>query len=91
MPHSYRRTLRQRTPDSNSKQFFYDSDLYKQNRFNKEIFLDSEQWQNIAENRLPWYEYNHSLEDKKKNTAIQHMILPCIRDIITFGLTPRQR
>jgi len=85
------KALRQGTPAHKFIQPFLDSDSCKRSCFKGEIFLDYDQWQNIAEDRLPWYEYNHSFGDRKRATAIQRMIIPCVREIITSGLTARQK
>ena len=85
------KALRQGVPTHKSKQTFSDSDSYEPSCFKREIFLDYDQWQNIAEDRLPWYEYNHSSGDRIRTAAIQRMIIPCIREIITSRLTARQK
>lgn len=68
-----------------------DSDGYEPSLFRREIFLDYDQWQNIGEDKLPWYEYNHSSTNRTEVAAIQRLIIPCIREIIVSGLTSRQR
>ncbi len=68
-----------------------DTDGYDPNHFRKEIFLSYEQWQNLGESRLPWYEYNHGSDDRRRTTAVQRMIIPCVREIISYKLTARQR
>jgi hypothetical protein len=60
------KALRQGTPISKSRQPFSESEIYSPSPFKREIFLDYDQWQNIAEDRLPWYEYNHGSGDRKK-------------------------
>ena len=90
MTQSRGKALRQRMPTAESSQSSSDSELYESN-FRREIFLDYDQWQNIAEDKLPWYEYNRSSVDRKEVIAIQHVIIPCIREIIASGLTSRQK
>lgn len=67
------------------------SDFFESHFSRREIFLDIEHWQNIAENRLPWYEYNNSSKDRKEFTAFKQIIIPYIKNIIIAGLTERQK
>jgi RNA polymerase sigma factor (sigma-70 family) len=83
--------LRQRKPILESKKSLSCSDLDEKSFFKKEKFIDYTQWQNIAENRRLWYDYNHNSKDRKEAIAIQHLVIPCIRDIITTWLTTRQK
>ena len=69
----------------------HDSDFDEPNYYKQEKFLDYEEWQNIPENKRPWYEYNHSLNDRKEISTIQKMIIPCIEEIVASGLTSRQK
>lgn len=86
MARGHKKALGQRMPTTESSR----ADLCELG-FRREIFLDYDQWQNIAEDKLPWYEYNRSSTDRKEVIAIQHMIIPCIREIIASGLTSRQK
>lgn len=81
----------QRIPNHKTISALSDSEGYEPHVFTREIFLDYEQWQNIGEDKLPWYEYNHSSTKRTEIAAIQRLIIPCIREIITSGLTSRQR
>jgi len=58
--------LRQRKPILESKKSLSDSNLDEKSFFKKEIFIDYTQWQNIAENRRPWYDYNHNSRGHKE-------------------------
>jgi len=81
----------QRIPNHKTISALSDSDGYEPSLFRREIFLDYDQWQNIGEDKLPWYEYNHSSTNRTEVAAIQRLIIPCIREIIVSGLTSRQR
>lgn len=70
---------------------FSDSDFYEPSVFRREIFLDFDQWQNIGEDQLPWYEYNQNTADRNKIDAFQRIIIPCLREIISSKLTFRQK
>lgn len=67
------------------------SDFNESGFFRKEIHLDFEHWQNIAENRLPWFDYNKSSKERKEYLKFKHIIVPCIKKIIVSGLTERQK
>jgi RNA polymerase sigma factor (sigma-70 family) len=85
------KALGNRRPIPQYKYSLSDSELYEPSFFTKEIFLDNSQWQDIAEDKLPWYEYNRRSRERKEAAAIHRMILPCIREIIASGLTRRQK
>ena len=61
--------LRQRKPILESKKSLSCSDLDEKSFFKKEIFIDYTEWQNIAENRRPWYDYNHNSRNRKEAIA----------------------
>jgi RNA polymerase sigma factor (sigma-70 family) len=65
-------------------------DLSEPKFFVRDIYLDYEQWENIAETRQPWYEYNHSSSDRNETEAIYGMIMPRLWEIISLGLSSRQ-
>ena len=87
----HEKALRKRELIPQHKHCFSDSDLYDTSSFKKEIFLDYSQWQNIAEDKLLGYEYNHRTRDRKEAATIQRIIIPCLKKIIVSGLTKRQK
>lgn len=91
MTRGQEKALGQRIPNQKQKYSLSSPDSYEISFFKKEIFLDYDQWQNIAEDRRPWYEYNHSSGERKNAVSIQNMIIPCLQEIIASGLTARQK
>jgi len=91
MTQKRRNTSGQRSATSKFEENLLCSGFYESCYFSREIFLDYEHWQNIADNKRPWYEYNHSVQDRKETATVQQMIIPCINKIITSGLTTRQK
>ena len=86
-----RKTSRQRSAVNKSEEGFFGTEFYDSSYFRKEFFLSYKHWNNIEENRRPWYDYNHNVQDRKKTAAAQQIIIPCINEIITTKLTDRQR
>ncbi len=64
---------------------------HESNSFVREIYLDYSVWQNMAETRLPWYEYNHNSEHRKQMSSIHRIIIPRLWEIISSGLSSRQK
>jgi hypothetical protein len=71
MAQGYKKTLRQGSPPDKSKQYDQSPDSYYPGSIKREVYLDFEHWQNIAESSRPWYEYNHSAADRERVVAIQ--------------------
>ena len=83
--------LSQRRAAYNKGEVASNFDLPEPNYFSPEISLDYEQWRSIAETRLPWYEYNHSSGDRNRMNAIRGIVVPHIWEIISSGLSDRQK
>ena len=81
----------QRSAANKSEESLLDSEFYESSYFRREFFLDYKHWQNIDDNKRPWYEYNHNVQDRKESVAAQQMIIPCINEIIASKLTNRQK
>jgi RNA polymerase sigma factor (sigma-70 family) len=86
-----RNTSSQRSANRKHEETLLGSDFLESSILKREIFLDYEHWQSIADNKRPWYEYNHSTQDRNYTAAIQRIIIPCINEIISSALTNRQK
>ena len=59
--------------------------------FRRAVLLEHKHWQNISASRSLWYEYNQDVENRTKFVNFQHNLLLVIQNIITSGLTVRQK
>ena len=91
MTQRQRNTSGQRSANHETEWDLFDPMPCESNYFKRELFIDFNHWQNIAETKRPWYEYNHNVQSRKENDILQRMIIPCINEIITSGLTNRQK
>ena len=65
--------------------------LNKPRPFVKEIFLKHDHWQNIAETKQRWYDYNHDTDRRSEIATIHQELIRAVKNIIRVELTERQR